>query len=116
MNAEDRRILNLTCEHIQPLLRAMVASGAGPLELVEGGRRPWVALDRGLKLPLAQAEASRRGLELYESTDPHYDDVTVTCQACHHSIWWMRKRGRIGRLVTTSVERRPPRRRRRRQP
>jgi hypothetical protein len=104
MDDEDRYILNLTCEHIRPLLRTMIASGAGGLKLNGSARCPQVSVDRGLTPSLARQEASRRGFKLFENTDPHYNGVSLTCRSCGHSIEWYEEEATLDELVTTFVE------------
>jgi hypothetical protein len=79
------------CEHLQPLLDAMLARGAA-VEAVETG---WTAVDlvvvlsEGFSPGVAREEARRHNVEFWECNDPHYSiEYGFICKTDKHCLSW----------------------------
>ncbi|MNC86089.1 hypothetical protein D3C83_17220 [compost metagenome] len=79
------------CEHLKPLLAALVAKGAGIGHADSGWTQAnlVITLSKGLSPGAAEAAAKARGLTFYENNDPHYLVARgCFCEACQQGLEW----------------------------
>lgn len=79
------------CEHLKPLLAALIAKGAG-IERADSG---WseaelvITLTTGLNRGATEALAEARGLSFRENNDPHYLVARGWfCERCKQGLEW----------------------------
>jgi hypothetical protein len=89
------------CEHLRPLLAALMARGAG-IERADDG---WsaanlvITLTKGLNPAATQAVARARGLSFRESNDPHYLVAHGWfCESCRQGLEWPQRQSIIDGL------------------
>ena len=88
----------LPCEHLKPLLVALLARGAG-IERADSGwgeAKLVITLDTGLTRNAAKAAARAHGLSFLENNDPHYLLAHGWfCERCKQGLEWPQRQSTI---------------------